>query len=99
SFSIESFDTVSPTLGLAALRAGLLAGSIGIVLVVIYCLIYYRALGLVVVMSLLVSAASVFASLALLGRTIGYTLSLAGVAGFIVAIGITADSFVVFFER
>lgn len=99
SFKIESVDTVSATLGLAALEAGLLAGALGIALVVLYCLFYYRALGLVVVLSLIVSAAAVFASLVLLGRSFGYTLSLAGVAGFIVAIGITADSFVVFFER
>jgi len=99
SFQIESVDTVSATLGLAALEGGLLAGAIGIGLVVLYCLFYYRALGLVVVLSLIVSAATVFASLVLLGRSFGYSLSLAGVAGFIVAIGITADSFVVFFER
>jgi preprotein translocase subunit SecD len=67
--------------------------------VVAYCLVYYRALGLVVIASLLVSGSIVFASLVLLGRSIGFTLSLAGIAGFIVAIGITADSFVVFFER
>jgi preprotein translocase subunit SecD len=99
SFKIESVDTVSATLGLAALRGGLLAGAIGIALVVVYCLIYYRALGLVVVLSLVASAGTVFAALVLLGRSFSYTLSLAGVAGFIVAIGITADSFVVFFER
>jgi preprotein translocase subunit SecD len=99
AFSIESYDTVSATLGLAALRGGLLAGAIGIGLVILYCFFYYRALGLVVVLSLLVSAATIFAALILLGRNFGYTLSLAGVAGFIVAIGITADSFVVFFER
>ncbi|GIJ47761.1 hypothetical protein Val02_46470 [Virgisporangium aliadipatigenens] len=99
AFSIESYDTVSATLGLAALRGGLLAGAIGVGLVILYCFFYYRALGLVVVLSLVVSAATIFASLILLGRNFGYTLSLAGVAGFIVAIGITADSFVVFFER
>lgn len=99
SFRIESVDTVSATLGLAALEGGLIAGAIGIGLVILYCLLYYRALGLVVVASLLVSGAMIFASLVLLGRSFGYTLSLAGVAGFIVAIGITADSFVVFFER
>jgi preprotein translocase subunit SecD len=99
SFQVESVATVSATLGLAALQGGLLAGAIGIGLVVLYCLLYYRALGLVVVLSLVVSAAAIFASLVLLGRHYGYTLSLAGVAGFIVAIGVTADSFVVFFER
>jgi preprotein translocase subunit SecD len=99
SFKIESVDSVSATLGLQQLKYGLLAGAIGLLLVVVYCLIYYRALGLVVIASLGVSAALVFATLVLLGRLMGFTLSLAGIAGFIVAIGITADSFVVFFER
>jgi preprotein translocase subunit SecD len=99
SFKILTTDSVSATLGLAQMKAGLLAGAIGLVLVVIYCLIYYRALGLVVIASLAASASIVFASLVLLGRSMGFTLSLAGIAGFIVAIGITADSFVVFFER
>jgi preprotein translocase subunit SecD len=99
AFQIESVDTVSATIGLDALRAGLLAGMIGLALVIIYCLIYYRALGIAVILSLLVSAALVYASLVLLGRGISYSLGLAGIAGFIVAIGITADSFVVFFER
>jgi preprotein translocase subunit SecD len=99
SFKIDSFDTVTPTLGVQQMKMGLLAGAIGIALVILYCLFYYRALGLVVIASLLVSGALVFASLVLLGRYQGYTLSLAGIAGFIVAIGITADSFVVFFER
>ncbi len=99
NFKIESVDNVSATLGLQQLKYGLLAGAIGLFLVIVYCLIYYRALGLVVIASLAVSGAIVFAVLVLLGRWIGFTLSLAGIAGFIVAIGITADSFVVFFER
>jgi preprotein translocase subunit SecD len=99
AFNVESVDTVSATIGLDALRAGLLAGAIGLALVIVYCMFYYRALGLVVILSLLVSAALVYATLVLLGRGISYSLGLAGVAGFIVAIGITADSFVVFFER
>ncbi|HKT04842.1 MAG TPA: protein translocase subunit SecD [Rugosimonospora sp.] len=99
SFSIQSVDSVSPTLGSQQLEYGLLAGAIGLILVVAYCLFYYRALGLVVIASLVVSAALVFGSLVVLGRIMGFTLSLAGIAGFIVAIGITADSFVVFFER
>lgn len=99
SFETLSVENVSPTLGLAQMRAGLLAGTIGLILVVLYCLVYYRALGLVVIASLAASATIVFASLVLLGRSMGFTLSLAGIAGFIVAIGITADSFVVFFER
>jgi preprotein translocase subunit SecD len=67
--------------------------------VFLYALIYYRLLGLVMIASLVLSAAVVYACLVLLGRQIGFTLSLAGIAGFIVAIGITADSFVVYFER
>lgn len=99
SFLQQNGTDVSATLGLAQLQSGLLAGAIGLALVVIYCMIYYRALGFVVIASLLVSASIVFGSLVLLGRSIGFTLSLSGIAGFIVAIGITADSFVVFFER
>ena len=85
--------------GQRAARAGLIAGAIGIALVFIYALLYYRLLGLVMIASLILSAVVVYASLVLLGRQIGFTLSLAGIAGFIVAIGITADSFVVYFER
>nr|WP_240942887.1 protein translocase subunit SecD [Planosporangium thailandense] len=99
AFKMQSFDHVSPTLGTQQMKMGLLAGAIGLALVVLYCLLYYRALGLAVIASLVVSGALVYASLVLLGRHLGYTLSLAGIAGFIVAIGITADSFVVFFER
>lgn len=99
NFAIQDFETVSPTLGLQQMQYGLIAGAIGLVLVIVYCMFYYRALGLVVIASLAVSGATVFAMLVLLGRYMGFTLSLAGIAGFIVAIGITADSFVVFFER
>jgi preprotein translocase subunit SecD len=99
NFTIESVDNVSATLGIQQLKYGLLAGAIGLALVILYCLIYYRALGLVVIASLGVSGLIVFGTLVLLGRWMGFTLSLAGIAGFIVAIGITADSFVVFFER
>jgi preprotein translocase subunit SecD len=81
------------------LTDGLLAGGIGLILVVIYSLIYYRALGIVTIASLLVSGGLTYASLVILGHEIGFTLTLAGIAGFIVAVGITADSFVVFFER
>jgi preprotein translocase subunit SecD len=99
SFRADDQQTVSATLGTAQLKAGLLAGGIGLVLVVIYSLIYYRALGLVTIASLLVSGGLTYGCLVLLGTQIGFTLSLAGIAGFIVAVGITADSFVVFFER
>jgi preprotein translocase subunit SecD len=90
---------VSATLGTAQLKAGLLAGGIGLVLVILYSLFYYRALGLVTIASLMVSGVLTWGSLVILGREVGFTLTLAGIAGFIVAIGITADSFVVFFER
>ncbi len=90
---------VSATLGTAQLKAGLLAGGIGLILVVLYSLVYYRALGFVTIASLLVSGVLTYACLVILGREIGFTLTLAGIAGFIVAVGITADSFVVFFER
>ncbi|MDT4997530.1 MAG: preprotein translocase subunit SecD, partial [Pseudonocardiales bacterium] len=99
SFTPQNRQTVSPTLGSAQLKAGLLAGGIGLVLVVIYSLIYYRALGLVTIASLIVSGILTYGFLVMLGTQIGFTLSLAGIAGFIVAVGITADSFVVFFER
>jgi preprotein translocase subunit SecD len=99
SFATSDAETVSATLGLASLKAGLVAGGIGLALVFIYCLFYYRALGVLTILSLVCSGAAVYAVLVLLGRSIGFTLDLAGVAGFIVSIGITADSFVIFFER
>jgi preprotein translocase subunit SecD len=98
-FTAETTQNVSPTLGSSQLKSGLLAGGIGLVLVVLYSLLYYRGLGLVTIASLLVSGALTYACLVILGREIGFTLTLAGIAGFIVAVGITADSFVVFFER
>ncbi len=99
SFKTETTQTVSATLGSAQLKAGLLAGGIGLLLVVLYSLLYYRGLGLVTVSSLVVSGLLTYGSLVVLGREMGFTLTLSGIAGFIVAIGITADSFVVFFER
>ena len=99
TFQQQEALTVSPTLGSEQLKAGLLAGGIGVALVFIYSLLYYRALGLVMIASLILSGILVYAVLVILGRQIGFTLTLAGIAGFIVAIGITADSFVVFFER
>jgi preprotein translocase subunit SecD len=99
SFEPSEAETVSATLGLASMQAGLLAGGIGLLLVFVYCLFYYRLLGVLTVLSLVLSAVIVYAVLVLLGRWIGFTLDLAGIAGFIVAIGITADSFVIFFER
>ena len=99
SFESSEAQTVSATLGLASLQAGLIAGGVGLALVFVYCLFYYRALGVLTILSLVLSGVVVYAVLVLLGRWIGFTLDLAGIAGFIVAIGITADSFVIFFER
>ena len=99
SFESSEAQTVSATLGLTSLRAGLIAGGIGLVLVLLYSLMYYRVLGLLTALSLVASGAMVLAILVLLGRYINYTLDLAGIAGLIIGIGTTADSFVVFFER
>jgi preprotein translocase subunit SecD len=99
SFESSEAQTVSATLGLTSLRAGLVAGAIGLALVLVYSLLYYRALGLLTALSLGASGAMVYAILVLLGRYINYTLDLAGIAGLIIGIGTTADSFVVFFER
>lgn len=99
SFESSEAETVSATLGLTSLRAGLWAGLIGLGLVLLYSLAYYRVLGVLTALSLVASGAMVFAILVLLGRYINYTLDLAGIAGLIIGIGTTADSFVVFFER
>jgi preprotein translocase subunit SecD len=99
SFESSEAETVSATLGLTSLRAGLIAGAIGLALVLVYSLLYYRVLGLLTALSLIAAGAMVFAILVLLGRYINYTLDLAGIAGLIIGIGTTADSFVVFFER
>jgi preprotein translocase subunit SecD len=99
SFESSEAETVSATLGLTSLRAGLIAGAVGLALVLLYSLLYYRILGVLTALSLIASGAMVFAILVLLGRYINYTLDLAGIAGLIIGIGMTADSFVVFFER
>jgi preprotein translocase subunit SecD len=99
SFQNQSTESISAQLGSAQLQAGLLAGAVGLLLVVIYSFLYYRGLGVVSVSSLGIAAVLAFLSVVLLTRYEGFTLNLAGVAGLIVAIGITADSFVVFFER
>jgi preprotein translocase subunit SecD len=99
AFDRGEVQQVSPTLGSDQLRAGLLAGGLGLLLVVIYSILYYRALSIVVVGSLALAAIQVLLSLALLSKAVGYTLTLAGIAGTIMAIGVTADSFIVYFER
>ncbi len=99
SFTQQSVERISAVLGSEQLERGLLAGAIGLVLVVVYSMAQYRALGLVTVASLFLAAGISYLVTVLLGWGYGYRLSLAGVAGFIVSIGITADSFIVFFER
>jgi len=99
TFRQESVETVTPQLGHDQLTAGLLAGALGLILVVIYLMLYYRGLAIVAVSSLAIAALLAFLSVIVLGKYQGFALSLAGIAGLIVAIGITADSFVVFFER
>jgi preprotein translocase subunit SecD len=99
TFRQESVETVTPQLGHDQLTAGLLAGALGLILVVIYLMLYYRGLAIVAVSSLAIAALLAYLSVIVLGKYQGFAMSLAGIAGLIVAIGITADSFVVFFER
>jgi preprotein translocase subunit SecD len=99
SFHQQSLESVSPQLGHDQLNAGLIAAGLGLILVVIYLMLYYRGLAIVAASSLLIAALLAYLSVIALGKYQHYTLSLAGIAGLIVAIGITADSFVVFFER
>ncbi|MSW42280.1 MAG: protein translocase subunit SecD, partial [Actinobacteria bacterium] len=99
TLEVAEVTSISPTLGDDQLRAGIIAGLLGLLLVVIYLLIYYRALGIVAVVSLVIAGIITYLAFVVLGRTIGFTLTLASIAGAIVAIGITADSFIVYFER
>jgi preprotein translocase subunit SecD len=99
SFVVESSDTISATLGTSQLQSGLIAGLIGLILVVIYTLFQYRALGSVTIASLAIVALITYLAITILSWREGYRLSLAGIAGLIVAIGFTADSFIVYFER
>ncbi|MDQ0797484.1 protein translocase subunit SecD [Streptomyces sp. B1I3] len=99
SFSEDTVTTVTAALGGEQLKAGLIAGAIGLALVVIYLVAYYRGLALIALLSLLVSGVLTYTIMALLGPAIGFALNLPAVCGAIVAIGITADSFIVYFER
>ena len=99
AFDRGEVQQISPTLGSDQLYAGLLAGAIGLGLVILYCFLYYRGLGIVVTGSLAAAAGLIYLLILVLGDTIGFTITLAGIAGIIVAVGITADSFVVYFER
>jgi preprotein translocase subunit SecD len=98
-FQPQSIQTVSATLGKDSLRAGLLAGGIGLALVLLYMIAYYRALGLVVVLGLGVSGMLLYAIISTLSQSSGLALSLAGATGIIVSVGVTADSYIVYFER
>lgn len=99
--TLEAVDvtSVSPTVGADQLRAGIIAGLLGLALVVVYLVIYYRVLGLVAAASLVIAAGISYLVFVVMSKSVGLSLSLAGVAGAIVAIGITADSFIVYFER
>ena len=95
----QTIQTVSPSLGEDSLQAGLIAGFVGLGLVCLYMLLYYRALGVVVILGLAVWSALNFAIICWLGQTQGLALSLAGVTGLVVSVGVTVDSYVVYFER
>ena len=99
SFEVQSSNSISATLGSQQLQIGMIAGLIGLALVALYSLIVYRALGFVIIASLAVMGVLTYITLCILAWRMGFRLSLAGVAGLIVTIGFTADSFIVYFER
>ena len=99
NFEPSQVETVSATLGGEQLRVGMIAGAIGLLAVTLYSFLYYRAMGIVVVASLAVAAAATYAVMVLLGAAVGFTLNLPGIAGAIVGIAVTADSFIIYFER
>lgn len=98
-FEPSQVESVSPTLGAEQLRVGLIAGLLGILVVGVYALFYYRGLGLVVLSSLIVAGVTTYVLMTLLGTAVGFTLSLASIAGTIVGVAVTADSFIIYFER
>jgi len=99
SFTPSTTTEVSPTLGRDTLRTGLIAGFIGLALVMLYVLIFYRILGLVVWIGLAYFSAFTFGVVIILGKTAGFSLTLAGIAGLIVSVGIATDSYIVYYER
>jgi preprotein translocase subunit SecD len=99
TFQAGPAETITATVGGQQLEAGLLAAAIGLGLVAVYSFFYYRLLGLVIFLSLGLSALLTFGALVFLGRSIGFTLTLAGIVGFIVSLGVAADSFIIYFER
>jgi preprotein translocase subunit SecD len=99
SFSLETRENISPTLGGEQLRLGIIAGIVGLILVAAYSLMQYRALGLVTVASIVIAGLLTYLSLTILGWSHNYRLDMAGVTGLVIAVGVTADSFIVYFER
>jgi preprotein translocase subunit SecD len=95
----EQVQTVSPTLGQESLHQGLVAGIVGLVLLALYLLFYYRLLGVVAWLGMTIWAILAIALVSVAGRTVGYSLTLAGIAGLVISLGVTADSYIVFFER
>jgi preprotein translocase subunit SecD len=92
-------EVVGPSLAGDQLSAGIFAGIVGLLIVMLYCLLYYRGLGLVVITSLVIAGVVTYATVLVLAKAASFTLTLPGIAGLIVAVGITADSFIVYFER
>lgn len=99
NFEPSQVESVSPTLGGEQLRVGLIAGALGLAIVAIYALFYYRGLGLVVLMSLGLAGVTTYVMMTLLGTAVGFTLSLPAIAGAIVGVAVTADAFIIYFER
>ncbi|MGD0882080.1 MAG: protein translocase subunit SecD [Acidimicrobiales bacterium] len=95
----QTVQTVSPSLGKSSLQAGLISGLIGLALVMIYTIFYYRVLGLVIVSGLALTGALLWSIIAFMGQSLNTTIDLAGVIGIIVSIGITVDSYIIYFER
>ena len=95
----QQVETVSPTLGEQSLHQGVVAGLVGLVLLMLYLVFYYRLLGVVTWFGMAIWGILAFGLLSLAGATIGYSLTLAGIAGVVVSLGITADSYIVFYER
>jgi preprotein translocase subunit SecD len=98
-FTVQSNENISATLGSAQLTSGLIAGAIGLFFVILYSIFQYRGLALITIGSLIIAGVLTYILVSLLSWRQGYRLSLAGVTGLIVSIGITADSFIVYFER
>lgn len=96
---LRSVQNVSPTLGQDSLRAAWISGLVGLLMVLIFMVLYYRALGLIVALGLMLSGAILWSIVSVLSQTQGLALSLSGIAGIIVSVGVTVDSYVVFFER